>query len=141
MKVDPQKQAQERADRIAQFRAELAELQQEQALTLTTEQRVRLESHHEKLLGQLREQYGVDATDPARRISWGMRTASLLGGTALLAAAALFLHRVWGNLPTLAQVMILVTAPVALLGAAEWAYLRKVALYYVGLLALAAGVG
>ena len=133
--------AQQRAERILQFRAELAELEREQALTLTTEQRARLEPHLEQLLGQLRQRFGVDATESARRISWGMRTVSLLGGVALLAAAVLFFHRIWGHLPAMAHVSILLAGPLLLLGAAEWAYARQVPLYYVGLLGLAAGAG
>ena len=64
----------------------------------------------------------------------------LAGGIALFAAAALFLQRIWGHLPTVAHVSILLAIPVLLLGAAEWAYARQAPLYYVGLLGLAAGV-
>ncbi|MBI5384755.1 MAG: DUF2157 domain-containing protein [Verrucomicrobia bacterium] len=134
-------QAQQRADRIGQFRAELAELEREQALALTPEQSTRLEAHLEELLGRLRQKFGVDATESARRISWGMRLASLLGAIALFAAAVLFLQRIWGYLPPAGQVSILLVTPLLLLGAAEWAYARQAPLYYVGLLALAAGVG
>jgi hypothetical protein len=141
MNSDPRKTAQDRANRIAAFRAELAQLENEQALTLTPDQRSRLERHQERLLSDLSGQFGIDASESAKRISWGMRLASLLGGAALLAALILFLHRIWGNLPSLAHVLVLTACPLALLLAAEVAYCRKVALYYVGLLALAAGVG
>ena len=93
MAVDPRKEAQKRADRIALFRTELAELEREKGLILSAEHRSHLEDHLDRLLFGFRRQFGVDATDSARRVSWGMRVASLLGGAALLAATVLFLHR------------------------------------------------
>ena len=82
----------------------------------------------------------MDATDSARRISWGMRIASLLGFAALIAALVLFLHRFWGVLPTPAQVAILTGAPLVFLLLAETVFLRRAGQYYVGLFGLAAGV-
>ena len=105
MDTDLRRKAQQRADRIALFRAELSELEGEQALTLTPEQRLRLDAHLDGVLCRLRQQFGIDATESAKRISWGMRVASLLGGVALGIAAVLFLHRYWGSLPTPAQVV------------------------------------
>ena len=140
MAVDPRKEAQKRVDRIALFRMELAELEREKGLILSAEQRSHLADHLDRLLLAFRQQFGVDATDSARRVSWGMRVASLLGGAALLAAAVLFLHRIWGALPTAAHVSILAIAPLALLAGAEAAFARRVDHYYVALLALAAGV-
>ncbi len=57
----------------------------------------------------------------------------------MIAAVVLFLHRVWGNLPTPAQVSILTVAPLALLAGIEAAVARRADQYYVALLALAAG--
>ncbi|MCX6921961.1 MAG: DUF2157 domain-containing protein, partial [Verrucomicrobia bacterium] len=125
---------------MALFREELAELAREGGLTLTLEQQSGLDVHLEALLSRLHQQYGVDATESARRISWGIRVAALLGAAALLAAGILFLHRVWGHVSTPLQVMILTTAPLGLLLAAEIAHTRRADLYYVGLIALAAGV-
>jgi uncharacterized membrane protein len=140
MDTDLRRKAQQRADRIALFRAELAELEREQALALTPEQRSRLDAHLEGVLSSLSQQFGIDATESAKRISWGMRVASLLGGVALGSAAVLFLHRFWGSLPTPAHVAILVAAPLLLLAAAELAFCHRVDLYYTALLGLAAAV-
>jgi uncharacterized membrane protein len=140
MELDPRQKAQRRVDRIGLFRQELAELEQEQGLTLTPEQRSRLDAHLEGVLSALSRQFGVDATDSARRISWGMRLASLLGGAALVAAGVLFLHRIWGGLPTSAHVLILTTVPLLLLVGAEYAFRRGTDLYYPALLSLMAGV-
>ena len=140
MRPDLRKTAQQRVDRIASFKAELNDLAKEGGLTLTAEQQSGLDAHLQGLLARFRSEYGVDATDSTKRVSWGMRVASLLGAAAFLAAAILFLHRVWGGLSIPVQVLILTTAPMALLVGAEIAYTRRADLYYVGLIALAAGV-
>jgi hypothetical protein len=69
-----------------------------------------------------------------------MRIASLLGAAALVAAAILFLNRIWGNLTTPVQVLILTVAPLSLLAGAEGTHRRRVDVYYVGLFAIAAEV-
>lgn len=140
MDMDARKKAQERADRIALFRSELADLEREGALKLTPEQRSHLDAHYSGLLAGFQRQFGVDVTDSGKRVSWGMRIASLLGGAALIAALVLFLHRIWGSVPAAVQVAILTAAPLALLAGAEAAFARRADRYYVGLLALAAGV-
>ncbi len=132
--------AQKRVDRIASFRVELAELELEGGLALTPQQRSQLDAHLAGLLASFRLRFGVDATESARRVSWGMRVAFLLGGAALMAALILFWHRIWGILPVVAQVLILAAAPLGLLAGAEAAFARQVDRYYVSLLALAAGV-
>lgn len=78
--------AQQRADRIAAFRVELAELEREQVLALSAEQRGRVEAHLEAVLVGLARVHGVDLSEAAKRVSWGMRLASLLGGIAFFAA-------------------------------------------------------
>jgi len=138
--MDARKKAQQRVDRIALFRSELAELEREGALNLFPEQRSRLDAHYGELLSGFKRQFGVDVTDSSKRVSWGMRIASLLGGAALIAALVLFLHRIWGNLPGALQVAILTAAPLALLAGAEAAFARQADRYYVGLLTLASGI-
>lgn len=135
-----QHQAQERVDRIAAFRAELAELERERALTLTEDQRARLAVHHEEVLATLSRRSGAAVHDTVRRISWGMRVATFLGGAAFFAALVLFLHRFWAFLPSWAQAVVLVVCPLLFLGAAEWTFRRPIGSYYTALLALAAGV-
>jgi hypothetical protein len=141
MDLDPKRKAQQRADRIAAFRAELAELGREQGLILTSEQQARLDAHLQSMLASLAGQYGADVSESAKRISWGLRLVVLLGGIAFCAAIVLFLHRVWGALPSSAHALILVALPLLLLAAAELVSRRRVDLYYPALLALAAGIG
>ena len=136
MDTNLRRKAQRRADRIAVFRAELAELEGEQALVLTSDQRSRLDAHLEGVLSTLSRQFGIDATESAKRISWGMRIASLLGGVAFGSAVVLFLHRFWGGVPAPAQVAMLVAAPLLLLGVAELMFCGRIDRYYTALVGL-----
>lgn len=137
---DVHEKTRRRIERIRMFQEELAQLEQEGALVLTREQRSSLDVHLDCALSGLQEQLGVDSTDPVKRVSWGMKVTALLGGAALLAAAVLFVHRFWGELPTTIQVIVLTLAPLGLLAATSMMSARGVSRYYVGLLSLAAGV-
>ena len=128
-------------ERIRRFRAELAELEREGAVALTSEQRATLDSHLERLRARLTAQFNIEATDSRGGISLGIRLAALLGGAAFFAALVLFLHRIWGALPTTAHVGILPAFPLVVLAATEIAFRRGVNKYYLSLLVIAAGVG
>jgi uncharacterized membrane protein len=93
----------------------------------------------QRVLAELDRQFGADISEPEKRISWSMRLVSLLGGLAFFAALFLFLQRIWGALPPVAQVSVLVFVPLLLLAATACFAGRKVAHYYVALLALATG--
>jgi uncharacterized membrane protein len=140
MDPDLQRKAQQRTDRIAAFRAELAQLEREEALGLTPEQRSRLDAHLDGLLAKLKQSFGVDVNETARRFSRGMRVGALLGGAAFFTAVLLFLHRIWGVLPSAAQVLLLTAMPLLLLAAADLTSRRGAALYFTALLGLAAGL-
>lgn len=140
MDIHTKRKAQHRLDRIASFREELKDLEAEQALALSADQRSRLEAHFAMLEAGLARRFGLDTSDSARRISWGMRTVALLGAAALFAAIALFLHRVWGLLPTAAHVLLLTGITLAFLTGAEWTHRKRADGFYTGLLVLAAGV-
>jgi uncharacterized membrane protein len=129
-------QAQQRADRIRAFRAELAELEREGALTLDDAGRARLETHLDRTLAALAERFDIDTSESQKQISWGMRFASTLGGLALCAAVVLFFYRFWGYLGIPAQVAILAATPLLLLAATEFAARRERTLYYASLLSL-----
>jgi hypothetical protein len=109
--------AQQRADRIAAFRAELAELRRDGVVRLDDTDLAGLERHHAKLLRDLVDAFDVDVDEEGKRLSLGMRAVSFLGALAFGASVFYFFHRVWGLLPVSAQVAILVSAPLlALLG-------------------------
>lgn len=138
--MDPsaKREAQQRVDRIGVFRRELAGLEHEGVLSLTPEQRQKLDQHHEAVIADLGRRFDIDATESQKRVSWAMRIASLLGALALCAALALFFQRIWGYLPTPAHVTLLVATPLLLLAATEYAARRAKSLYYAALLSLVA---
>ena len=141
MDSEMRRQARLRMERIALFRSELAELEREQGLILTPEQRIRLEAHLEQRLAALRREYGTEPATSTKRISWGMRLVSLLGGAALMAALVLFLNRIWGLLPTFALVTILLFLQVALVWGIWLVDRFQPDRFYTELMAIIAGIG
>lgn len=109
--------AQRRADQIAAFRAEVAQLAREGAPALDADTVAAIESYHDALLDRLAREFDVDRTTAGRRMSLGMQVASILGAAALVAAIVSFFYRVWDALGIPAQVALLVLAPIAALAA------------------------
>ena len=130
--------AQRRADRIRAFREELHALEADGILLLGRDDRERLSTYHTDRLAQLATLYDVDRSDAERQLSLGMRLVSLLGAVALTASIALFLERIWGALPTPAQVGIVWILPLVLLGAMSLVARRERTRYFTSLLGLLA---
>jgi uncharacterized membrane protein len=130
--------AQQRADQIGAFASELGELEREGVLRLEPGDRARIDDHHARLLERLAGAFDVDRTERQRRMSLGMRIASLIGAVTLSAAVVLFFNRVWGLLATPAQLAVLAAAPLLLLGAVDVAARREKTLYVASILAVAA---
>src|SRR5213593_1179081 len=131
-------EAQRQADRIRVLREELQELERQKILELTPEQRSRFDQWSRAKLSELAARYDVDTTISQKRVSWGMRIASTLGGLAICAAIVLLFMRYWGYLDTSAQVAIAMLAPLAALAGTEYAARRERTLYFAGLMALVA---
>jgi hypothetical protein len=128
--------AQARADRIAAFREELAELGRAGVLALAPDARAAVERYHRSTLAALAERFDVDASAGGKQLSLGMRVASFLGAMALAASAVLYFRHIWGSISTAAQVAILAGAPLAGLGATDLAARRDRSGYFASLLAL-----
>ena len=130
--------AQQRADQIEAFTHELGELDREGVLRLEPGDCARVDDYHAHLLERLAGSFDVDRTERQRRMSLGMRIASLVGAVTLSAAVVLFFNRVWGLLATPAQLAVLAAAPLVLLGAVEMAARREKTLYVASILAITA---
>jgi uncharacterized membrane protein len=128
--------AQQRADRLRVFHEELLALEREGVVTLDPAQHAAIELHVERTLASLAERFDVDTTSSQKRISWGMRIVSTLGGLALCASVVLFFHRYWGYLGTAAQVGVVVVTPLVLLAATDFAARRERTRYYASLLSI-----
>jgi uncharacterized membrane protein len=131
-------QAQRRADRIGAFRAELAELERAGALALTEDQKESLSRHHDSLLAEFEKQYDIDASEDQKRLSIGIRLASLLGAIAFCAAAYLFFYNFWGTISTPLQVALLIAAPLVMLLGTELAALKDRSMYFASIAAAVA---
>jgi len=116
MDIPSREAAQQRADQIHVFRKELALLEQEGVAVLGAEQRQRLDEHHRQLLNQYAQSFDIDRDTRASQLSLGMRIASLFGALALSASVFFLFYQFWGWLSTVAQVVILVAAPLCMLG-------------------------
>src|SRR5688500_17718927 len=103
--------AQRRADQIAAFRAELDQLQREGISAIDAGGRGAIDAHHEAILRDLAREFDVDQTAAEKRMSAGMRVASLLGAVALVAAIISFFSRIWGALDVPVQVVLVTAAP------------------------------
>ena len=111
MTIDNRAQAQQRSDRIAQFRAELDCLQREGVLQLAADQQAQVQGYHQRLLGELASRFDIDHSRQAHQLSLGMRIASLLGALALAASLFFLFYRFWGLFGSTSQVAILIAAP------------------------------
>src|SRR4051812_30843355 len=109
--------AQERADQIEAFRAEIAQLRKEGVRPFTDDQLNLIAGHHDALLDRLAGEYDIDRTVAARRMSLGMRIASGFGAATLTAAVVSFAYQVWGAIPTAGQVVLLTAGPLAAIAA------------------------
>jgi uncharacterized membrane protein len=118
------------------FREELDELERQKVLELNPEQRSSLDAWSAAQLSDLAQVYDVDTSVSQKRVSWGMRIVSTLGGFAICAAILLFFARFWGYLDTPAQVIIVMVTPLAALAGTEFAARRERTLYFAGLMAL-----
>lgn len=133
---DSQSEAQREADRIRYLRDDLDRLAREGVLELTTEQRQRFDTWSRAQLDELSTKFDVDTTISEKRVSWGMRIASTLGGLALGTALVMFFAHYWGYLDTPAQVIIVFITPLSALAGTEYAARRERTLYFAGLMAL-----
>jgi uncharacterized membrane protein len=131
-------EAQARADRIRAFQQELEVLEHEGVFRLADETREELGAHHARLLHQLAADFDVDVSSGQKRLSWGMRLASLFGALALSAAVFFFFYRFWGALTTPVQVGLLVVAPLLATLGMEYAARRERSLYFASLIGLVA---
>jgi len=129
-------EAQQRADRIAAFRLELAELAREGVLVLADDEHARVDSHQDAVLRSLAERFAIDANAVEKQLSLGMRVASFLGALLFAASAVLFVRRFWGVLAPPAQVALLLAGPVLGCLATAWVARHDRNGYFTSLTAL-----
>ena len=132
------RQAQQRADEIRAFQAELARLEAAEVLVLDETQRQSLADYHQALLATYASAYDIDRDHRASQISLGMRVASFLGALALAASAFFLFYQFWGRFSEAAQVAILIISALGSLGLTVWVQGRDASGYFTRLAALVA---
>ena len=136
MNVPSRHDAQQRADQIRVFQAEMARLRNEGVLELSAEQQERVDEHHRKLLDQYARNFDIDRDARASQLSLGMRVASLFGALALSASVFFLFYQFWGWLSTAVQVSILIAAPLLMLGLTLFIQHKDFSGYFAKLAAL-----
>jgi uncharacterized membrane protein len=106
-------EAQQRADDIGIFEAELERLESEGVLVLSEEQRRAVSRQHQDLLATFARTHDIDLDMRARQLSRGMQVASFLGALALAASVFFLLQQIWGSFSTAGQVTVLIGGSVA----------------------------
>jgi len=105
--------AQRRADRIAAFRAEAAELRRAGLLPIAPADLNAVEKYHAEILTDLVRRHDVDVSEAGKQLSLGMRAIALIGAVALSASAFYFFYSLWGLISLPAQVGLLAAGPTA----------------------------
>ena len=109
--MDNRFKAQQRADQIQAFNAELKNLKDENVLELNEHQRSAISDYQGSLLDTLTKQFDIDSNVKQKQLSNGMKIASFVGALALAASIFFLFYQFWGYLSTPVQVGILISAP------------------------------
>lgn len=131
-------QAQQRIDRINAFQKEMATLKSEGILELSRENQSSVSNYHSRLIDEFSRRFDTDTTSTEKKLSWGMRVLTFLGGLALCASVFFFFYRFWGLIPTWTQVGILIIAPLLALLGMKFAATKEKTFYYASLAGLLA---
>jgi hypothetical protein len=109
-----QSEAQKRIQQIDAFKSELAELKQQNILSLTPEQTAKVVTHHSQLTTELCNAFDIDINTQCKQLSLGMKIASLAGALAMASSLCFLFYQFWGYLTTITQVSVLVISPILL---------------------------
>jgi len=131
-------EAQQRAEEIRAFTAELARLEVERVVSLSEEQRQNIQGYHSRTLTELSKKFDIDRDTGSKQLSLGMRIASLLGALALAASAFFLFYQFWGLLGTVTQVSALIGATGLTYGVTLWIRSRDENGYFTKLAAMVA---
>ena len=131
-------EAQQRADQVRAFRAELRALEADGIAPLSVEQRQTIDAYHDRLLQQLATDFDIDSSEEAGQLTRGMQLASFFGAIALTAAVYSLVSRFWGRLDFPVQASLLAAFPLMALVGVEFSARRERSLYIASLFALVA---
>jgi uncharacterized membrane protein len=131
-------EAQARAEEIRAFALELARLETARVVSLSDEQHRSIEEHHHSVIASLSQRFDIDRDMRSKRLSLGMRLASLLGAIALAASVFFLFYQFWGRFGTGPQVAALLSASGLTYWATYWVRGKDDNGYFTKLAALVA---
>lgn len=134
--MDNKLKAQQRADQIQAFNAELNCLKDEDVLELGDDQRSNISRYHASVLDALTNQFDIDTNVKQKQLSTGMKIASFVGALALAASIFFLFYQFWGYLTTPTQVSILIAAPLLTLFLTHFISQREDTGYFTKLIAM-----
>ncbi|MBI3715016.1 MAG: DUF2157 domain-containing protein [Betaproteobacteria bacterium] len=120
MTITNRTEAQQRADEIRVFAAELSRLESDGVLALDATQREAVAAHHQSLLAEFGRSFDIDRDSQAKQLSLGMRVASFLGALALAASVFFLFYQFWGWFAPGTQVVVLIAAALASFAGTVW---------------------
>ena len=109
--MDNKLKAQQRADQIQAFNAEIKALKDDDVFEFDDDQRSNISRYHASVLDALTSQFDIDTNVRQKQLSTGMKIASFIGALALAASIFFLFYQFWGYLSSTVQVGILITAP------------------------------
>ena len=109
--MDNKLKAQQRADQIQAFNAEIKCLKNDDVFEFDDDQRSAISRYHATVLDELTSQFDIDTNVRQKQLSSGMKIASFIGALALAASIFFLFYQFWGYLNTPVQVSILIIAP------------------------------
>lgn len=136
MSSESKYRAQQRIDQIKAFESELALLNSESLLLLDEAQAEKVRHYHQQVVERLIQAWDVDVNLSAKRLSWGMQIASLIGALAFSASVFFLFYQYWGLIPLAYQVLILIASPLLTLIATFIVRSREQTGYFSKLIAL-----
>ncbi len=136
MSLKSKADAQQRADQIACFQAELEMIEQENIVSFNENQSSAIAYYHEKLIEKLSDAFDIDSNKREKQLSLGMKIASFIGALGLAASVFFLFYQFWGRFSTNIQVLILICAPLLGLGVTMYASHREKTGYFSKLLGL-----
>ncbi len=111
MSIESKNDAQERADQIESFQAELNIMEEENIISLDRGQHTAIAKYHQSLIGELSSAFDIDSNNHERQLSLGMKITSFLGALGLGASLFFLFYQFWGRFSTNAQLFILILTP------------------------------
>lgn len=107
--------AQQRADQIRSFQAELEILKDTDVILLTAEQNEKIAKYHQNLLSNYSLEFDIDTTKNEKQLSLGMKIVSFLAALGLAFSILFLFLQFWGDFKETTQVFILISTPTILL--------------------------